>query len=686
MKNVYLVIFIFTCCLEVSAQNEDTLQVKNLPEVVVQNEKEIATPDRTIFLPTALDKKHATNGIELLGVMNLSELEIDDHQHNITTKNGGSVVLCIDGMEVSQEEVSMLRAKNIQSIQYYRTPGGKYAGKAGLLNFITIQYQYGGNVYITADEGFTYKQGSYLGYVDYTHKGLTLSLTTSFDWNRDHSYNEGQDNYLFADNTPLQRSYSSQASFSEANSQGIKFKLSSLGSHHHFSVYASFLRQAVPDFVSASNVNYREMFNLNTLRNISTHSRSISPSVYTTYTLWLPKNQTLSLTGSFTYGHNKYSSLYDETDQEAIATNSLENNHALMGRVDYSKALKHNYTFVASAAHEHNYYKDTYATDVLSHQRLQTDVTTGLLQIMKNASKYYFFLSAGISNTAVKLNDSHFNYAHPISFYGANYMINNYHSLSLNGHYTHTLFDPSNKNNMEIRKSFFEVVKGNPELSTLRALSNTLSYNGRVGNSSLSVSYDNVIYFDNISHLYSIDNQTIYDTKVNAGTFYGNMLTASYSYNAFNNKLRLNLTAIEEYNRLKGAYYNISKNTLRGRLSATYLLGEFQFKANFKTPYTTLFVSGPYFTKRKPVYELSVSWQHKGFAVEGRVRNPFSRFDRSHSYMDYGSYQKSEWSFSESNGRCLNLRLTYNLGYGKETEKGDVNINRTINNAILKAY
>ena len=686
MKLLFSALIIFIFNLASSAQSQDTLQVKNLPEVIVNSGNQIETSRKVILRPTEMERKHATNGFELIDVMNTSELEINTRLHNITTKSGGSVVICINGMEVSDEEVALLRAKNVQSIEYVRTPGGKYAGKAGVLNFITIQYKYGGNVYFSAEEGFAYKQGNYLGYLDYTRKGVTLSFTTSIDWNHEHSYNEGTDKYVFSDGNTLERNYTSMSSLCKTNNQGGKLKLTSIGSKHRLNIYASFVRQAVPKSISISNTEYNGMFIGRTMKNVTTQNRNISPSVFANYTLWLPKEQMLDFTGSFSYGHNKYSSLYDETTQSSIATNSHENNHAMTGKVQYFKTLRNNYTLTAVASHEHNYYKDTYNGNWGDGQKLITDATIAMLQVGKNSEKYYYYLSTGISNTAVSLNTNHYNYCHPIAFYGGNCIINNHNSLSLNGLYTHTLFDPSNKNNMVMRKSFFEVVKGNPNLKTLRVLNNTLSYNGQFGNSRISVSYNNFIYFDNICHVYTAERQVIYDTKVNERNLYGNMLTASYAYNAFNNKLRLNLTGIGEHNALKGKHYNISKNILRAHLTATCLIGELRIKATYKTPYTALFVSEPYLAHRKPQYELSVNWKHKNLAVEGMVRNPFRRYDVSHISMDYGCYNQNSWSYSESNGRCVNLKLTYNFGYGKKTERGEINIDKSINNALLKVY
>ena len=71
---------------------------------------------------------------------------------------------------------------------------------------------------------------------------------------------------------------------------------------------------------------------------------------------------------------------------------------------------------------------------------------------------------------------------------------------------------------MTVPTSFFEAVKGNPDLAPLKVLGNTLSYNGQIGKSKISISYDNSIYFDNILHRYDADLQTIYDSHTNDGS------------------------------------------------------------------------------------------------------------------------------------------------------------------------
>ncbi|MBP3850632.1 MAG: hypothetical protein J6E43_07425 [Prevotella sp.] len=692
-----LILFSMVCLVAITTQAQtDSIRTESLPEIVVNADGQIETAEKTVLLPTTTEKKHSANGFDLLNVMQTAELEVSPRTRSITTHSGREVVLCINGVEVLPEDVATLRSKNIRSIEYIRTPSGKYAGKAGIVNFITVKMEYGGNVYLSATEGLAYLTGDYLAYTDFTKKGLTLSLTASGDWAHDHSYTDGHEGYTFADLSTLTRDFTSQSSLRKSNNEAIRLKLTSTGENHRLNTYISLTRQAVPSAEAVMNAQYNGRYDGTTERLTSSDSRGLAPTLYANYTLWLPKDQTLDFTASASFGHNKYNSLYSErprvgasagmTTQPTLASAVTEDNNTLHGNARYYKSWQNGRMLSASLTHDHNHYKDIYAGTSTGDQRLTTDVTMGLLQLSVSTQKYYYYVSAGVSNSAVLLNSTHYNYCSPVAFYGGNYTLNQKHSLSLNGLFTHTLFDPSNKNNMTVPTSFFEAVKGNPDLAPLKVLGNTLSYNGQIGKSKISLSYDNSIYFDNILHQYTADDQTIFDTRINDGNFYGNMLTATYAYSAFSDKLRLSLTAIEEYNMLRGDEYDMERNIFRVKASVTYLTGDWMLKMNYRSPYTSLDIREPCLIRRRPVYELLVSWNHKDWAVEAVVRNPFSRYDKQHITMDYGCYRRNTWNYSESDGCNLNLKLTYSFGYGKKQERGNTEIDKRINSAIMRAY
>lgn len=193
-KPAILICISLAAALTANAQT-DSVKTERLPEVVVTADGQIEMANKTLLTPTQLEKKHSANGFNLLEVMQNPELEVSARSRSVTTHSGGAVVLCINGMEALPEDVASLSAKSIRTIEYIRTPSGKYAGKTGLINFVTVKMKYGGNVYLSADEGLAYQSGNYLAFADFNKKNHTISLTATGDWSRNHSYADGRDHY-----------------------------------------------------------------------------------------------------------------------------------------------------------------------------------------------------------------------------------------------------------------------------------------------------------------------------------------------------------------------------------------------------------------------------------------------------------------------------------------------------------
>ena len=65
------------CFTVMTAQGvNDSIKTDTLPELIVNADGQIEMADKTLLLPTALEKKHSSNGFELLSVMQTTELDV----------------------------------------------------------------------------------------------------------------------------------------------------------------------------------------------------------------------------------------------------------------------------------------------------------------------------------------------------------------------------------------------------------------------------------------------------------------------------------------------------------------------------------------------------------------------------------------------------------------------------------
>lgn len=201
------------------------LRHNELDEVVVTSSSKIETATKAIWFPSKLEQRYSTNGYQLVDNMNLPDIVSSSHNQSINVLGGQGVQCLINGMEAQPDEVAALSAKDIVRIEFQRTPGGEYVGKGGVINFITLQYAYGGNVYLSADEGFSYQYGDYLAFANYKKDALTLSVTGSFKWNKEHQLSSS-DNIFNLDSGVMQQLIRPlDATYGFRNAYGI-FKIS----------------------------------------------------------------------------------------------------------------------------------------------------------------------------------------------------------------------------------------------------------------------------------------------------------------------------------------------------------------------------------------------------------------------------------------------------------------------------
>ncbi|MBP3786912.1 MAG: hypothetical protein ILA22_02085, partial [Prevotella sp.] len=96
-----LILFSMACLMATATQAQtDSIRTEMLPEIVVNADGQIETAEKTVLLPTMIEKKHSANGFDLLSVMQTAELDVSPGKRSITTHSGREVVLCINGVEV----------------------------------------------------------------------------------------------------------------------------------------------------------------------------------------------------------------------------------------------------------------------------------------------------------------------------------------------------------------------------------------------------------------------------------------------------------------------------------------------------------------------------------------------------------------------------------------------------------
>lgn len=658
-----------------------------LDEVVVTSSPRIETATKAIWYPSKQDQRYSTNGYQLVDNMNIPDIVSSSHNQSINVLSGQRVQCLINGIEAQPDEVATLSAKDIVRIEFQRTPGGKYVGKGGVMNFITRQYDYGGNVYLSADEGFAYQYGDYLAFANYKRDALTLSVTGSFKWNNEHKLSSS-DNVFYLNSGTMSQTICPLAATKNSRNLYGRLKIGHTKNNHSFNASIEISANDIPTDSTTSLTSYSGIFKQQSISSKHSSANALSPKLNVDYTLSINGNQYLNVSGSASYGRNKYSGMLSETGFDDILTDSKEHNQSYTGALAYYYYLKNNSVLGFNFHHDSKIFSDNYWGSSKSKQKLNTGFTSALIQWQQTlpSLNLFYYLSAGCSYTNTDINGKKDNYWNPVIYYGGNYAINQSQSVSLNGNYLHTIFSPEYKNDLVLPTSFFQTTVGNPNLGVIRAFQNYLTYNVSFNKFRMSLSYDFMVYLDNISNKYYTKDDVLYKTMINDGNFYSNRIIFSASYGMINNSLRLSGHSIAEFFHLKGNEYNCKHNGIRGSLSLAYYIDGWSFKALYTTPYKTFSMSDPVYFKNVMQYGIIVSWNHDNLQIEAGAENFANKYRTNSRYFYYGSWSINTTDKFSSKGRNMYVSITYTFPYGRKTDSPDTSYQSTINSAILKPF
>ena len=656
-----------------------------LDEVVVQGLSTIETAKKVILYPTSQDKKHSSNGYKLLANINLPDIAVDADAKTISMITGQSVQILINGVEAQADELSTLPASEILRIDYQRNPGGKYIGSGAVMNFITRQYDYGGNVYLSAEEGVLHQYGNYTANVNFKRNAVTLAFTANGQWRRTSELNSAV-NLFTLNSGALEQNVSPRKSLTRTDSEYARFKFSHAADNHSFDVSLSLTRSAVPDRYFNDIITYKGVYDFTAASRRQSDERGLSPSLNINYNLYMPNRTVLSFAGTAAYGHSTFNSRHSETGQADILNNTVEDNFSWSATASWFKDMPHGITVGASIDNIYNRYRDTYSGSFNSRQTLTNNLFAVDWHWQQTLpAGLYYYLSAGLSNLYSEIGHVRDNQTTPTAYYGISYTPDRRHTFSLTGNYLHSVYNPSYKNDAVIRTSFFQANVGNPDLGQMKALQNMVSYNGRFGAFGLSATYDFMKYFDNTAPEYFVSDDIVYNRLINDGNFLNHRFIVGASVNLLHDRLKLNANATYSLYRFNSLSRPERSNNLRFSSNASFMFGDWQVKGVWSPAFRGTDIQGERF-RMSAQYGIILNWSHGNWTAECTVKNFLHKYRAIDRTIAHDCYHSVSRSLSDAIGRNVCLTVTYSLPYGKKTDREKATPKTTVNSAILRPF
>lgn len=662
-----------------------TLETENvvLGEVVVKGSSFIRKDDHVLVIPDKQQVKHASTGYDLLYNLMIPSIEVNKRTGTVSTF-GGEVSLYINGEKADYRDVQSLRSRDIENVEYYDVPTGKYANDVAAINYIVKKRQSGGYIFADGKQTIGYMAG------DYNIGGKVAHGNTSYSFWGGHTMQkykgsivDKNETILFPDYT-VYRNRETTAGNYRNNQQYMQFKVSNVNKKRNLSAQIALVRNETPSDENYGLLDYSGHYTYSTRSTDSKQEQNLSPSLRLFGNFNIGKNQTLEFTAKGSYTQNDYTRQYTENENNSLS-DVKEDLYSFNFSANYNIKLQHQNSFGVDIRHYHNITSSTYAGDYSSWQHLWTGESMFMLNYSQRFGKHFtMILRPGLSWMNYKLHTEDVRrYCSLKTSSRFSYQFNKKQQLTLAADAGVNQPDISYMNNVDQTVDFLQIKRGNPFLDDMQLYNISLLYNGVFGKLNVVGGTGYSIYTHNVSPIYYLEGDKLIGSYRSDGNIYGLGIILNISYHVTDN-LRTKL-AFKYLNIQTRKNYNINLDSYSAILDINYFLKDFSINLFGKIPTEKIETTTLIVTKSPATYGASVSWSHKGWYIEAGTENPFTRHSRYREHADYGVYQYNQVQTSRIYQRTGYVKLAYTFDFGRKTSRDKNDVDRSINSAIMKA-
>lgn len=658
-----------------------------LKGVTVKTDYARIYPDKTVFIPGKREKNASHGGADLLLAMGLPTIRVNPADKSITTNLGDEVSTFIDYLPVDKNELAGMRPHDVKRVEVYENPQDpRFNGARYVVNFIMVQYEYGGYTKFDVWQSLPDPSGNYTVNSKMTYKKMTYDLSVGSHYEKDeHSSTVSQSDYRFSD-YDLRWYFESDARNYTCNSEFVTLRATysddgnrisntlgyqGLGSRFRRGAHDSFIPNIYPDGTSMTGIGMR----------------SNSATWKGGYQFFLPKSVTLSVNPTLRYSHHFMGNSY-KTEEDMISTDAKENAWYGLLSIDCGKQWGEK-SLTGSLYGEFSDNMLKYAGSNLSAVHSTTGAVGAGVSSRLAFGKFWISPSVRLYYSYKKFDDIKDIQLLPKYFIQLGWNFNERHQISLSSEMSHWSVGVSQRSPNIVRRNLLDAVTGNPSLrpSLFNSVGAYYQWNVRP-NLFVSPFTKFNRWTKPISDIYTptvIDGREMMLKSLERDGYYSELFYGgSISFSLFDRSLNMWASAYGKYSR-RGGRNCYSGNFANISLGINYYLKNFYFSLYYQAPERDMSEERRVF-RRPSYYRVTAGWGTKGFNVSLSGDNVFRSSDKSiYLEMSYENYSIWQQEYSRSVSRGVSLQLSYSFSYGKKVHQ-DNGPGRTgeISSGILK--
>lgn len=325
---------------------EETDTVQELHEIVVKSKTVHAKIDGAIYMPPREKVRTATDALDLLQKMQLPRISVNRMYGTVGLTGGGTVRLCINGVEVTAREIMAVRAADIIRIEYHDKPGVRYAGADAVIDYITRRHDSGG--YLALESFDAIGDGKWASLDDvaaqYTRGKSAMTLNVGYmGLHRDNWVRDYTETWHYPDREVQRSEHGLPVSIGNSGMEGhITYSRSNAG-RYSLSVRGGLDYSDVPNKEEGDRHTLLYVSDRDYATEIREHAseRSVSPSLSVYYKHQLPGRGAVTVDAAAGYVHTSDSHSYTEQCGEEVAVDIQSDARSRKYMVDAEALYEH---------------------------------------------------------------------------------------------------------------------------------------------------------------------------------------------------------------------------------------------------------------------------------------------------------------------------------------------------------
>lgn len=666
----------------------------NLKNVTVQARNATIYTDKTVYIPSQRQKNAAQNAIDLLRHMAIPQIRVNAINGTVADNFGGNVVIYINNLEASKEEMEGLKTGDVRKVEFLEFPTDpRYRGAEKVINIIVQEYVYGGYTKLSANENFlTGLYSRVNAFSKFTYKRMTYDLYVgATNKNSHHGGNSTQEVYSLINDKKesftVERDEIIENSHTKGNNYPVTFRATYNSDKVQISNTLGFTHYSQPRNHQQGSLYYRPSINdyAYTRDNI-VHNNSVSYSG--TYYFMFPKSVSIDITPKVDYSHNNDITLYSPTISQSFYRKARED--AYYSRINaYARkklGQKHSLSIGLNGVLSGNRLKYTGTSeynDKFTHN-FAALIAGYNLQLQKVAID----MDAGIAWENSDINGFKIDDWYPFTHINIRYSLNNKNALST--YFQYATFSPgiSDKSPDILRNNELMYITGNPSLKNSRVSNFNLSYTWLPSNklglniySQLFTIYNRAVFTFN----HYDEGKAIIRTITNNGDYITESIGAAVTWKLLDGNLQFYANPEQKFIKTSGLYHT-TFNPFTLKMQLSYYLDNFYFNVYYETPEKEFAWRTNIKYRTFNYYTITVGWSKSDWNIRLAGANFFNKgWKNSTNERCMPLYSSFVTEFGTTYHPFINLSATYTFGYGKKVQRGnEVGAQSGAASAILK--